>query len=184
MNNNNTTIEIWKDVKGYEGYYQVSNMGNVKSIDRVNAIGRRYKGQRLKLRSDRVGYKDVMLNKDGVSKRYKVHRLVAISFIDNPFNLPQVNHIDEVKDNNAVDNLEWCTDLYNKAHGSLKERRLKNGVKQGVAIRVIKEGKVTTHHSIKSASRHLNIDRAMIYNCLNGQERTLDGYRFEKVGDY
>ena len=110
--------EIWKDKKDYEGHYQVSNCGRVKSIK----FG---KEKILKTNVDKDGYLQVTLCKNNIKKVYKVQRLVAEAFIDNPDNLPQVNHKDEDKTNNNVDNLEWCDRLYNVRYGTGIERRSK-----------------------------------------------------------
>jgi hypothetical protein len=107
--------EIWKDVDGYEGYYQVSSFGRVRSLDRV-VNNHFYGGRILCLASDSDGYKVVGLHKNG-SKTVKVHRLVAQAFIPNPQNLPEVNHKDENKKNNFYNNLEWCTTKYNLTYG-------------------------------------------------------------------
>lgn len=124
MNTLNTT-EIYKDIKGYEGLYQISNLGNVKSLSRKIFNGRGYyirKEMIIKAGKDKDGYLYVQLSKDNIAKPHKVHRLVAETFIPNPENLPQVNHKDEVKNNNIVENLEWCTAKYNINYGTLKER--------------------------------------------------------------
>ena len=110
--------EIWKDKKDYEEHYQVSNCGRIKSIK----FG---KEKILKLIKDKDGYLQVTLCKNGIQKNYKVHRLVAEAFLPNPDNLPQVNHKDENKLNNNVDNLEWCTNEYNINYGTGIERRSK-----------------------------------------------------------
>lgn len=109
-------IEIWKDIKDYEGLYQVSNLGNIRSLDRVVTNYRGSfikKGKPKSLCNLTKGYKGVLLCKDGIQKVHKVHRLVAEAFIPNPENLPQVNHRDEDKTNNSVSNLEWCDNEYN-----------------------------------------------------------------------
>ena len=98
--------EVWKDVKGYEGLYQVYDFGNVRSLDRtINS--RSICGRRLKQFNDKNGYKKVVLFKKGSHIYIGVHRLVAQAFIPNPNNYPQVNHKDENKSNNCVNNLEW-----------------------------------------------------------------------------
>ena len=119
-------MEEWKDIKGYEGLYQISNEGRVKSLQREIV----YKDGRKKVLEEKIlrnilsdlGYYHVMLSKDGVPKRYKVHRLVAKAFIPNPNNLPIINHKDENPKNNVVDNLEWCTQGYNVRYGTMIER--------------------------------------------------------------
>lgn len=111
--------EIWKDIGGYEGYYQVSDLGRVRSLDRVinirgnpsNILGRNLL---LFLRKD--GYFQIRLSLNGVSKPYKVHRLVASEFCANPLRLNVVNHIDGNKSNNKPCNLEWCTPSHNLKH--------------------------------------------------------------------
>ena len=128
-------VEEWKDIKGYEGLYQVSNKGNVRTLEHtaVNRRGVTYfvKGRQLKLHTYPNGYKDVMLQHKGSSKRFLVHKLVAEAFIPNPNNLPEINHKDETKDNNCADNLEWCTRKYNCNYGSCieKQRQSKIGKK-------------------------------------------------------
>lgn len=119
-------MEIWKDIPDYSGYYKVSNLGNIRSLDRYeiqsNGIKRFRKGRTLKLSLDKYGYNRVELNKNSKPKLCLVHRLVAKTFIPNKLNLPQVNHKDEDKTNNQVDNLEWCTHDYNNTFGTRTKR--------------------------------------------------------------
>lgn len=110
--------EIWKDIEEYEGLYQVSNHGRVRSLDRYDNMGRFRKGKMLSIGDNGRGYKNVGLNKDGLLRTVYVHRLVAQAFIPNYYDLPQVNHIDEDPSNNHVDNLEWCTNEYNSNYGN------------------------------------------------------------------
>ena len=106
--------EIWKDCKGYEGKYQVSNFGRVWSIKH-----QKY----LKPWVNRCGYYLVgLMSKNGKQKHEQIHRLVSLAFIENPNNYPQVNHKDEDKSNNSVDNLEWCTVEYNQNYGTRNKR--------------------------------------------------------------
>jgi hypothetical protein len=111
--------EIWKDIKGYEGRYQVSNMGRVKSLPKEwlthnNAI-RKHNG--IILKQFKTGRKNNQYNTVSLPKRYrKVHQLVAENFIPNPLNKPQINHINGNKDDNSVNNLEWCTCIDNIRH--------------------------------------------------------------------
>jgi len=114
--------EIWKDIKGYETLYQVSNLGRVKSLPKF------YQGERiLKSRKDRYGYLYIGLIKSKIKKSFKIHRLVAEAFISNPNNYPIVNHKDENKLNNKSKNLEWCTAEYNNMYnGRAKKAGEKN----------------------------------------------------------
>lgn len=116
--------EIWKDIKGYEGKYQVSNYGRVKSLNYRNTG----KEQLMKPTLQTNGYLYFSLCKP--NKKFLIHRLVAEAFIPNPNNLPCVNHKDEDKTNNHVDNLEWCTHLYNINYGTCRERISKSHSKK------------------------------------------------------
>ena len=111
--------EVWKSVVGFEDSYEVSNYGRVRSLPRG-----RTKGQILKPYLNRYGYHVISIRKESGGKTYclKVHRIVASAFIENPDNLPYINHKDENKINNAVDNLEWCTPYYNTHYGSCIEK--------------------------------------------------------------
>lgn len=110
-------MEEWRDIAGYEGYYQVSSKGNVRSLDRtiIDSAGvtRRIKGKQVTPFITNIGYVQVRLMKNGNQKHMYVHRLVSKEFISNPMNYKEVNHIDYNKENNCVENLEWCTHLYN-----------------------------------------------------------------------
>ena len=129
-------MENWKQINGFEGYYEVSNLGRVRSIDRVvvdnvRNCERLLKGKILIQRDNGSGYKGVQFCKEHKLYNKYVHRLVAEAFIPNQDDLPQVNHKDEDKSNNRVDNLEWCTSFYNNEYGTRKKRwyetRIKNG---------------------------------------------------------
>ncbi|MDF2543471.1 MAG: hypothetical protein K0S47_3189 [Herbinix sp.] len=116
--------EIWKDVVGQEGNYKISNIGRIFSI-KTNKI--------RKPCSDKNGYQCVDLSINGIKYKAKIHRLVATAFIENPLNLPLVNHIDEHKANNTVENLEWCNNQYNIRYSQSKKIRGIN-IKTGKAI--------------------------------------------------
>ena len=127
--------EVWKQIKGYEGYYEVSNLGRVRSLDRVvlDKGGRRQvkKGCIMKPRQDRQGYVIVALSMNRHYTNKCIHTLVADAFIPNPDNLPQVNHIDEDKSNNVYTNLEWCTPKYNANYGSRNKKVIESNIKNG-----------------------------------------------------
>lgn len=117
--------EVWKDIPGYEGYYQVSNLGRIKSLARYqdNHGTLQYRPETIKVLGDNGhGYKIANLYVNGRQVMRYVHRLVATVFIPNPTNCTQVNHIDENKSNNRVDNLEWCTPKYNSNYGTARAR--------------------------------------------------------------
>ena len=106
-------METWKNLEGYEGYYKVSSEGRVSG----------WRGNVLKPQARSHGYLSVWLYKDGEKKQFSVHRLVAQTFIPNPDNLPEVNHLDEDKTNNKVSNLQWCDRCYNVNYGTAQQRR-------------------------------------------------------------
>ena len=135
-------MEEWRAVVGYEGFYEVSSMGNVRSIDREiidnNGHVKRYKGRETKKSVLRSGYVRVHLIKDGIDKTKHVHRLVAEAFLENADELREVNHINELKHDNRVDNLEWCTPSYNQNYGTINTRRkdayMRNGRSRAVML--------------------------------------------------
>ena len=162
--------EIWKDIAGFEGLYQVSNMGNVKSLERTVCDNRGYYRtvpERIrKPRNTGKGYLAVNLYKDGKAKNYKIHRLVAQAFLPNPYNLPEVNHIDEDKYNNCVENLEWCTSQYNIEYSKAK-----------AIIGIDKvTGLIVEFPSTKEASRQTGINHGNICACCNGKRNSAGGF--------
>lgn len=171
--------EIWKDIDGYIGYYKVSNLGNVRSVDRIVS---HWKGgeqlrkcKLLKQADDGNCYKFVCLQKNGKRKIYKVHRLVAEAFIPNPNNYQCVNHIDEDKHNNCVDNLEWCTQKYNCNYGTRTERGAKARINHPSFSRPILQftldGKfIKEYPSAREAERHTGISFVSISACCIGKK--------------
>lgn len=127
--------EIWKDIIGYEGLYQVSSLGRVRSLDRYvkysNGQIHLHKGKVLSLVKSNLGYLLVSLCCNGKYKSISVHRLVAQAFIENPDNLPEVNHRNEDKTDNRVENLEFCDRSYNNNYGSRKDKERDTKIKNG-----------------------------------------------------
>lgn len=161
--------EIWKDIPNYEGLYQVSNLGRVKSLFKYKKI--------LKPRQ-RNGYLRVSLTKNNKSTNYAVHRLVAQAFISNPNNLPEVNHKDENKQNNCVDNLEFCTRKYNMKYGTWKDRRLVKFIKP-VAQYDLNGNFIRNWTSIKDAKTKLNINN--IPAVCKGKAKQSGGYIWKYI---
>ena len=155
--------EIWRPVIGYEGLYEVSNYGRVKSL---NYRGTGKEGL-MNGKIDKNGYKMVILHKNGKRKSFLVHRLVAIAFIPNPNNLPEVNHIIddfEHRSDNRVENLEWCTREYNLNYGSYNEKMSKTKSKKVICIT---NGEI--FGSAKKASEKYNINHSDICKCCRGK---------------
>lgn len=137
-------MEIWKDVKGYEGFYQISDMGKINSLGRWQKSSHNskqfYKGGILKGSLDKDGYNKVTLvNKDGKLKSFRVHRLVAIHFIENPLNKSTVNHKDGNKLNNNVFNLEWNTTSEQNSHAYKIGLNSRKGIKNNMVKLTEKE---------------------------------------------
>ena len=145
-----TVSEIWQDIAGYEGLYMISDKGNVYSVERKDSMGRECGGRTLTPKTNPDGYPRIALNKNGTTKQYLIHRLVAQAFIPNPNNYLEINHKDEDKSNNNVENLEWCTRKYNINFGTGIERATQKQSKKVKAINV-KTGEVLTFNSAKEA---------------------------------
>lgn len=186
-------IEIWKNVVGYEGLYQVSNLGNVRSLDRIvfNKGSNKYcktKGKVLSInKTNGRDYKVVSLS-DGIkSKNYYTHRLVAIAFIKNTNNYDQINHKDENKSNNSVNNLEWCNCKYNLSYGTARERiskKLLNNKKTSKPISSHDRNTmelIVVYPSISEASRQLKCSAQNICDALNGKQPTARNYIWKYV---
>lgn len=143
------TFEVWKDVLGYENYYQISSHGRIRSVQRSiiykNGKHYNYESKFLKLLIDKYGYYRVNLNKDNKMSTQNIHRLVAIHFIPNPENFLQINHINGIKSDNKVENLEWCDTYHNLNHSYInKLKRIKLTKKDVYDIKELyKSGKYT-----------------------------------------
>ena len=137
-------MEKWKEIKGFKNCYEVSNLGNVRSIDRCvkhyRGGLRKYKGSGKSLRYDKNGYTRCNLNKDGKRFDFRVHRLVADAFLDNKLNKKEVNHINGIKDDNNVNNLEWCTSSENRLHAT-KNRLIKTKLTDKQALEIYNSNK-------------------------------------------
>lgn len=183
--------EIWKDIEGYEGLYQVSNLGNVRSLDNIvncNGGKRLRKGGLLKPIIDYDGYNRVTLYGNRKKKNYFVHRLVAQAFIPNPDNLPCINHKDEVKTNNHYFNLEWCTVQYNNEYSSTIEKARKVAIEKQTwkiavgtcykpVIQLTKDGQfVAEYPSIIEAHIQTGINKSNISLVCSGKRKSTGGY--------
>lgn len=167
-------MEIWKDIEGYNGKYQVSNLGRVKSLNYLRTGNERI----LKPGKDKYGYLQLILCNEGKQKRFFVHRLVASAFIENPNNLSFINHKDENPLNNNVDNLEWCTPKYNSNFGTRNERMGANQ-KNRKLIKCIETGIV--YNSIHHAGRETGVSYYNISRCCNGKYKTAGKFHWEFV---
>ena len=152
-----------KDVVGYEGHYQVTSCGKVWSHKN---------GKFLKPRKGSCGYLQVSLSKNGKVKTYSVHRLVAEAYLPNPNRLPQVNHKDENKENNALPNLEWCDQKYNINYGSHNQK---------ISKRVYCIELDKTFDSSHAAARELNLFQTNITKCCKGKHKTCGGFHWRYV---
>lgn len=131
--------EIWRPVVGYEGLYEVSSYGRVRSLDRYDGRNHFIKGKLLKNKDNGNGYLICSLSKNGIVKNKYIHRLVVEAFIERPDGLYEVNHKDENKKNNSVDNLEWCDKKYNNTYGTRIEREIKTKIKKGIYLGLSQE---------------------------------------------
>ena len=169
--------EIWKDIEGYEGKYMVSNFGRVKRLN-YNKTG---KEGILKARKSDRGYLHVHLSKDGKKKWYRIHRLVATAFCENPHGFKEVNHIDEDKENNKADNLEWCSRSYNMTYNGrakkVAEKQRNNPRTSKPIIGIDKvTGLIIEFQSAKEAERQLGINNGNIIQCCKGKYKSMGGF--------
>lgn len=193
------TQEVWRDIPGYERYYQVSNLGRVKSVPRkvyCNGGFHISKERMLKQHKNKDGYWRAHLLKNGIAKTLFVHRLVALAFIPNPNKYPDINHKDENPSNNCVENLEWCTEKYNMNYGTVVERRKASFVRNGsfkkanatkvrngsrgaeTPVEAVSKDGITTinYPSISEAARVTGISKGHIGECCRGVRSSAGGY--------
>lgn len=160
--------EIWKPVKGFEGLYEVSNMGNVRSVDRYVMSGNHcclLKGKPIKACYNSDGYLIDGLYKNGKRKRYFVHRLVAEAFIPNPKNLPCVDHINTVRDDNSVENLRWCTRKENSNNPLTIEHLIYQKINKPVYY-IDEDGSKISFKSISEAARKIGCSQRFLSKAL------------------
>lgn len=170
-------MEVWKEISGFCGY-QVSNIGRVKR-------SKKDKEKIIRQQKTNSGYLSVSIYKCGKQYRKNVHRLVADAFLRNENELPFVNHKDENKLNNSVENLEWCSADYNMNYGTINKRisdkrKERTSVKKKPVVQFIGDGKNgIIFESISSAAKETGTQRTSILNCCKGTQKTANGYKWK-----
>lgn len=181
--------EVWKDIVGYEGLYQISNLGRVKSLKRKVYAGR----NRMRWQYERIlsnnktngnGYIVVSLNKESKSKNKYVHRLVAEAFLENPNNYKYINHKDQNTFNNNANNLEFCTAQYNSTYRDAHIKRglkFRNNLVNSKKVYQLDENEniIKEFPSMAEASRELGTNHTSIYACINGKQKHAFGYKWK-----
>lgn len=186
--------ESWKDIENFEGLYKISDMGRIKSLPRILKNGLRSylsKEKILKPHKNKNGYLTIKLYKNGIKTGYLIHRLVAIAFIPNPNNYPEVNHKDENPSNPKIENLEWCTGKYNSNYGnrntklgeSLKGNKIPQNVIDKMIVKHIKEvyqydlnyNFIKKWDSIKQ-TKEGGFFRNYVSDCCNGKLKAYKGF--------
>lgn len=171
--------EIWKDIPNYEGLYQISNLGRIKSVEKLDKLNHKRKEKILKCINN-GRYMQVVLYRNSKKNIFLIHRLVALTFISNPNNYCFINHKNENPYDNNVNNLEWCTHKYNDNYGNRGNKISKsNSVK--IKQYDLNNNYIKTWSSIKEANQILKINKALI--CMNLKKykgrKTAGGYHFE-----
>lgn len=178
--------EKWKDVEGFLGYYQISNLGQIKSVDRITKKNALCKGRILKQHVNPNGYKIIRTSIDGIKNSLTISRLVAKAFVDNPNNFPEVNHLDGDKLNNKCSNLEWTNRAGNMRHAhfsGLKTNKFgkeASAIKYGVEV-VNKDGKTVDVLYGQAAMTKKGFQIANVGKCLNGERKHHKGMTFRKI---
>ena len=171
--------ELWLPISGYEGYYEVSSLGRIKSLERkvYNPHGNGNVVEKiLRQHIDNHGYKKVGLNKNGVNKLYNVHRLVAIAFLPNPNNYPCINHKNEDRCDNRIDNLEWCTYVYNNNYGDRLKKVSMSAGRGVIQFDPVTGDEISRFHSTREARRQTGIYH--IDACCRGERKVAGGYKW------
>ena len=196
-------IEIWKDIKGYEGYYQVSNLGRVRSLDRYRT-GKRgaktfCKGIVMVLAKGKNGYLTISLRKERNVKKTLVHRLVGIAFIPNEKNLPCIDHIDGDRGNNRVENLRWCTTKENMNYELVRKnisivqkssercrqhlKEIQESCKRPI-VAILPNGEIRLYNSAREAEEKDGFNHSRIAAVCRGREKSHRGCKFYYETDY
>ncbi len=179
--------EVWKQIPDYDNY-QVSSIGRVRSdyyvSGRWNKTVRREQPLILRQELSRDGYLRVSLSKNKIQKHFAVHRLVAMAFIPNPLNYPEINHKDENTQNNCVENLEWCTRKYNANFGTLRQREsewnINHPSKSKPVIQMTVCGEILAiFPSAREAERQTGARNECIIRCCKGKQETSLGYKWK-----
>lgn len=164
---------MYKAIKGYEGIYEVNELGKIRSLDRIveckDGSTRKCKGKELKLKMDPCGYAVVTLSKNGVAKSFNFHRLVAETFVPNPDNLPQVHHLNHDRKDNRVENLKWVT----RAE-QIDEHWI---AAKGTKLRVVGHGIDKIYNSASEVKRDLGVDITSAMKVAKGKFKQSKGYR-------
>lgn len=170
--------EIWLPIEGYENLYEVSNLGRVRRLESVvtnkNGVKLKVPGKLLKPGTNTCGYLLVNLCKNGIRRNFLIHRLVSQAFLPNPDKKPQVNHLSEDKQNNSVENLEWCSAKENTNYGTRNKRASEKLSKPVLCIELNQ-----IFPSLTEAARHFNATSSNLHYALNGKTRTCAGYHWE-----
>ena len=171
-------MKEWRNIPGFDGAYQVSDCGEIRSTDRMVSMIMKGKscqsfrpGHTIIPSKTKCGYLDVVLYKDGKGHHCLVHRIVAAVFIPNPMGLPQVNHIDENKENNAASNLEWCTAKENSSWGTRPQRLQTKVGKYNMFGELLDE-----FDSVRDAAKDAGCDYTTIVHCCQGKQQMARGY--------
>lgn len=178
---------IWRPVNGYENYYEVSNTGEVKSLERIDENNHLWKERILAKQKTDKGYERVILSRNGKVKAFFVHRLVALAFPEICgvfFEGAECNHRNEAKNDNRAENLEWCNRLYNANYGTGKQRNAEHRINHPDISKEVKQYAldgtfIAEHPSISEAHRQTGVDIGHISDCILGKRKTAGGYAWK-----
>jgi hypothetical protein len=164
-------MEVWRDIEGYEGLYQVSNLGRIKSLN----YNKKGVERIMKVCKDKKGYIVCGLSKNKNLKTFKVHRLVASAFLSNPNNLPQINHKDEDKTNNRVENIEYCNNDYNRNYGT-RNKRASASCRKPILQFTKEDVFIRKWDGAIEVEKELGFDNSSITKCCKGKQKSAYGF--------